>query len=377
MILKDIKIVNFRNYSKINLSLIHGINIIYGKNAQGKTNLLESIYVLALTKSHRFFIDNSLIKRGYPMSKIKGTLLKNKIPYKFEVTIGENFKNIKIDNEDIKKISDYISKMNVIIFYPEDLELIKGFPNIRRRFLNLELSQLNANYLNLFNDYQKILKMRNEYLKKISKRELIDESYFDILNNFYVEKCIEIYKIRNKMIERLNENVEAIYKNITGFDNFSIRYKNNLNLENYDRESIKTAILNKMEQVKKQERKLGTTMVGPNRDDIEFYLNDLNMREYASQGQQRIAIITLKLAEIEIFKKYLNDTPILLLDDVFSELDIKKRNNLLKYIDNNIQTIITTTDLKNINRKILLKSKLIEIENGTIKKIREVEINDK
>ena len=267
--------------------------------------------------------------------------------------------------------------MNVIIFYPEDLELIKGFPNIRRRFLNLELSQLNANYLNLFNDYQKILKMRNEYLKKISKRELIDESYFDILNNFYVEKCIEIYKIRNKMIERLNENVEAIYKNITGFDNFSIRYKNNLNLENYDRESIKTAILNKMEQVKKQERKLGTTMVGPNRDDIEFYLNDLNMREYASQGQQRIAIITLKLSEIEIFKKYLNDTPILLLDDVFSELDIKKRNNLLKYIDNNIQTIITTTDLKNINRKILLKSKLIEIENGTIKKIREVEINDK
>ena len=323
MVLEKINIFQFRNYNTLELTLSPGINIIYGKNAQGKTNLLESIYVLALTKSHRSFIDNNLIKVGEPGAKIKGT--------------NQKQKKLKIDQTEIKKISDYISKMNIIIFYPEDLDLIKGSPSIRRRFLNLEISQINSNYLNLYNEYTKILKMRNDYLKKVNKGISIDHSYFEILNKYFVEKAVLIYQYRNKFINQLNK------------------------------------ILEKMDRLQNAEMKLGSTLIGPHRDDIEFYIEDKNIKNYGSQGQQRMAVLALKLSEIELFKEKTGNIPILLLDDVFSELDENKKNNLLSYIKNEIQTIITTTDLNSIDKSILKKSKLIEIDDGKIIKMQEEE----
>ena len=371
MFLKKIELVNFRNYDKLNLKLKKSINIIYGKNGQGKTNLLESIYILGLTKSHRFFIDNNLIKKDAPFAKIKGILNKSGIDYKFEVTITDKNKVLKIDDKEVKKVSEYVSKMNVIIFYPEDLELIKSSPNVRRKFLNLEISQINLNYFNILNDYQRLLKMRNEYLKD----NKFDDNYYEILENYYIEKAIDIYKFRFKFINKLNEYVEKIYYDISGIKGFNIKYEPNIDIEEYSSEKIRNSIKHNIYKLTNKEKKVGVSLVGPHRDDIVFYLKDKNLKLYGSQGQQRLAVITVKLAEIEIFKNYLNDTPILLLDDVFSELDTKKKTMLLKYINDNIQTIITTTDLRTINKKIINKSKIIKIEEGTIEK--EVDENGK
>jgi DNA replication and repair protein RecF len=376
MYIQSIKIQNFRNYETLSLSFNKGINIIYGKNAQGKTNLLESIYVLGITKSHRLTIDNHLIKNNEKFLNIKGIIKKTRFPTELELSLSQE-KELKIDNRKINKVSDYISLMNIIIFYPEDLEIVKGSPSVRRRFLNLELSQLYNGYYMLLNDYNKLLKMRNDYLKKMKNGQEIDENYMNILNEYFVEKGSSIYKLRKKFIFLLNEKCGQIYKNITGLDGFHIVYESNIDNSSDDKQEIKNNFKNKLNSMILSELKFKASLVGPHRDDISFYLNDQNLKLYGSQGQQRIAVLAMKLAEIDIFKTYTNTTPILLLDDIFSELDNRKKNNLLRYIKNNIQTIITTTELSSINKKIIDKAKLIEIEDGKIKKIKEVKENAK
>lgn len=366
MVLKNINLINFRNYESMNIDLSDGINIIYGDNAQGKTNLLESIYVLALTKSHRSFIDNNLIKNGSTSSKIKGKIEIDKIKTNLEVILENRNKNLKVDNNQIKKVSDYISIMNIIIFYPEDLELIKGSPAERRKYVNIELSQINKKHLEILSDYNKLLKMRNETLKKINIKQIEDTNYLEVLNQKLIDKAILLYRLRKRFIDEINERCGTIYKNISGFEGFKLEYKTQLKTSNFSNESIKEELIEKYKNSYKTELKLGLTLNGPHRDDIEFYLDNTNLKTYGSQGQQRIAILALKLSEIEIFKSYKNTSPILLLDDVFSELDDKKKNNLLYYIDEKIQTIITTTDLKNIKKSIVDKAKLFKIKEGKI-----------
>ena len=375
MVLEKLNIFQFRNYDSLELTLNPGINIIYGKNAQGKTNLLESIYVLAFTKSHRSFIDNNLIKTGKKNCKIHGTVYSQNIPMQMEIMIGQHQKKIKIDQNEVKRMSDYISKMNIIIFYPEDLELVKGSPGIRRRFLNLEISQMYPHYLTVYNEYTKILKMRNDYLKQVNKGLKIDESYFEILNKYFVEKAVMIYQYRLKFIKLLNENCPAIFQNLSGLSGLKINYHSAVNLESEDVSEIQKSIYLKMDKVRNAEFHLGTTLVGPHRDDMEFYLNEQNVKFYGSQGQQRMVVLAIKLAEINIFYKNKDTMPILLLDDVFSELDDQKKNNLLSYIKEDVQTIITTTDLKNIDNSILDHAKLIEIEDGKIINMQEEEKN--
>ncbi len=373
MYLKELHIMNFRNYEKLDLKLHSGINLIYGKNAQGKTNLLESIYVLGLTKSHRSFIDHSLIKEGEDSSYLMGILSYGILDTKLEIGFDFKKKKLKCDSEEVKKISDYISKMNIIIFYPDDLELVKGSPSIRRRFLNTELSQLYSTYFILLNDFNRLLKMRNEFLKKMNKKESVDENYFQILTNYYIEKSVSIFKMRKKLLDKINEYAPNIYENITGHSGFHIQYVPSVSFSSYQIEIMKQEMNDKITKMKEVEIKLGTSMVGPHRDDFEFYLSDKNLKNYGSQGQQRVSVLAIKLAEIKIFKSQKGTSPILLLDDVFSELDGKKRSNLLDYIDSDIQTIITTTDLSNIDSEILKSAKKIEIENANIKSIEEVE----
>lgn len=375
MYIKKLKLHDFRNYKSLNITLTKGINIIYGENAQGKTNLLESIYVLGLTKSHRNFIDNNLINNEGEYLTIEGIINNQKIDNKLNIYIDSKNKVLKFNNNTIKKISDYISIINIIIFYPDDLELIKGSPIIRRKYINLELSQLYSNYFIIINEYSKILKLRNEYLKKINKKISVDKNYLEILTNYLIEKSIIIYKMRYKFINKINDYCGDIYKDIMNLDNFNIKYKPSIEIDLKD--------LNLKEYLKKEyEKKLDydikfcSTSIGPHKDDIEFYLGDKNLKYYGSQGQQRIAVLALKLAEIEIFKKYKEATPILLLDDIFSELDDKKKNNLLKYINKDIQTIITTTDLNNLDKKLIKKSKLFNINNGNIIKIKEVKLDE-
>ena len=369
MYINDIQLVHFRNYKTLSLSFHKGINIIYGENAQGKTNLLEAIYVLALTKSHRSFIDTNLIQNGNPAAKITGNISKDSFLSKYEVILEEKKKEFKIDGDVVKKISDYISNINIIIFYPEDLDLVKGSPNIRRRFLNLELSQLNSGYYSILNDYNRLLKMRNDYIK--SNFNKIDENYFSILTSYLVDKSILILKMRKKFIDKINEYIDDIFFHISSIKKFHIKYKSFIDYEN-DEDTLKNKILLEFQSIHEKELRYKTTLIGPHRDDFEFYIDEMPLKTFGSQGQQRMAILALKLSEIEIFKAYKKESPILLLDDVFSELDEFKKNNLLNYITSDIQTIITTTDLTNIDSKIKDNSKLIQIEDGTIKNIEEV-----
>ena len=375
MYLKKLKLHGFRNYKTLTFSLTKGINIIYGKNAQGKTNLLESIYVLGLTKSHRSFIDNNLINNESEYLTIEGILNNKNFDNKLNIYIDQKNKILKYNNDQIKKVSDYISLMNIIIFFPDDLELLKGSPQVRRKYLNVELSQLYSNYYIIINEYNKILKLRNEYLKKINKKISFDKNYLNILTGYLVDKAILIYKMREKYINKINEHSSKIYEDIMNLENFSIKYIKSLNYDIND-SNLKENLINEYNKKLDYDIRICSTSIGPHKDDIEFYLGDKNLKFYGSQGQQRVAVLALKLSEIEIFKKYKETTPILLLDDIFSELDDYKKNNLLKYISKNIQTIITTTDLNNLDSKLIKKSKLFNIENGNIIKIKEVKLDE-
>ena len=372
MILKRIELTNFRNYEHLSARFYKGINIIYGDNAQGKTNLLESIYVLGITKSHRSFIDNNLIKNNEKKAIIKGSINKGSLDTELSVTIENTKKVLNIDNTNIKKVSDYISNMNIIIFYPDDLELLKGSPHERRKYFNLELSQLYSNYFVILNDYNKLIKIRNEYLKKINRGQYVDKNYFDILTNYIVEKSLFLIKMRYKYVEKINAFCEKIYEDIMNLKCFNIKYIPSIEIDIKDDDISKKVLLNAFNERLNYDIKLCSTSIGPHKDDFEFCLNDDNLKFYGSQGQQRIAVLCLKLSEIEIFKKYKESTPILLLDDVFSELSDDKKNNLLKYISKDIQTIITTTELNNLDNKLVKKSKLFKIESGELIKIKEV-----
>lgn len=376
MYLKKLYLLHFRNYDNLLLTLHNGINIIYGENAQGKTNLLESIYVLAMTKSHRSFIDNNLIQNGSSYSQIKGQLHQDDIDNTYEVIIENKKKSIKINDNTIKSVSDYISNINIIIFYPDDLDLIKSSPLIRRRFINSELGQLDGKYLNILSDYNKILKMRNDYIKLINQGESYDENYFNIITDYYIDKSIKLYQERYNFINLLNEQVEKIFKNISGLSNFHILYKNSFDFDSYDdADKMRIQMKNKIKNSYATEIRLKSTLFGPHKDDLEFYIDTKEVKNYGSQGQQRMAVLAIKLSEIEIFKNKTGNYPILLLDDVFSELDYMKKNNLLNYIRDNVQTIITTTELDNISPEIKRHAKLIEINSGKIKNIKEVNYN--
>ncbi len=365
MILKNISIINFRNYKKLDLDLNDKINIIYGQNGQGKTNILESIYVLALTKSHRSFIDNNLIKNGEESAIIKGKLKKD-ISYNLEILLGKTKKQVKIDNSVESKLSTYIDKMNVIIFSSEDLELIKGSPGERRKYINLELSQLSANYYNALNDFEKLLKIRNETLKKINNLEEVDLNYFNILTEYLVNKSVFIYQMRNKYIQKLNDICPKIFKEISGLEGFNIKYKPSIDISSFEKENIKKILEETLRENFEKEVSAKMTIYGPHRDDFEFCKGNDSLRDFGSQGQQKMAVLALKLSEIEIFSDYKKTSPIILLDDVFSDLDSLKKNNLLKHINKNMQVIITTTDLDSIDKKLLKKAKLIHIKNGEV-----------
>ena len=366
MIIKTLEIKNFRNYSSLLLNLSDKLNIIYGLNGQGKTNLLESIYLLGFTTSHRSFTSDNLIKSGEEKAIIKGKLQKD-ISYNLEINLMKTKKQVKIDGKIQTKLSNYIEKMNVIIFSSEDLNLIKGNPNERRKYFNLELSQISPDYYSALNDYNKLLKLRNEYLKELNLNMPIDLNYFNILTDYLINKSIFIYQMRNKYVEKLNKICPPIFEEIAGIKGFNIKYHPSINLENFDKETIKKTLEKAYKDHLDKEIRFKSTLYGPHRDDFTFDIDDNNLREFGSQGQQKMAIIALKLSEIEILKDFKRTNPIILLDDIFSDLDSNKKNNLLKHITGDMQVIITTTDLDSIDKKLLTTAKLIHIENGKIK----------
>jgi DNA replication and repair protein RecF len=364
MRIKNINIVNFRNYEKLDISFSDGINIFIGLNGTGKTNLLESIYVLALTRSHRVYIDKNLIKRDKEYLKINGLIETKNVSKKLEIFISQKGKRVSINKFTLKKVSDYISNFIVILFTPDDLDLIKGSPGERRKFLNIEIGQLDNRYFYYLNDYNELVKNRNEYLKS-KKYDNYDLKYIEVINNQIVDKAIMIYKYRFSFIKNIEENLKKIYKEIST-ESVDIEYINSCDIKEYDEIKIKEVLSYKLANNLKKESFQGLTLYGPHKDDFAVYIDGNSAREYASQGQQRLLVLGIKIAELDVFKKAKDEYPVLLLDDVFSELDINKKNKIISFLDKNIQVFITSTDIKNINKKLLINSKIFNIEKGKV-----------
>lgn len=361
-----IEVTNFRNYQSEKVKLCDKINIFIGNNAQGKTNILESIYILALTKSHRMGLENNIIKNQANFCRIQGMLRDENFLKELKIELTEDKKRVFINKNEIKKIASYISNMNVIMFSPSDLDIIKGSPQIRRNLLNIQISQLYPFYVNYLNEYNKLLKNRNEYLKQLSVNGFSDTRYLDIINEKLVDRGVQIYLYRKKYLDYINTKIENIFFEIAGVRNLNIVYENNLDLVEFNSENIREKYLSKLKNNIKREIAQGMTLYGPHRDDFSFYINNENMKYYASQGQQRLAIIAFKLVEVSFFRLEKGTSPILLLDDIFSELDITKRNKLIEFIPKDVQTIITTTDLKNIQKRVINRAKVFIVDHGKI-----------
>ena len=360
MKITSLKINNFRNYKKLVLDFNPSKNIIIGKNGMGKTNIVEAIYVLALTKSFRGSKDDVIIKINENNCKVEGTVVDDyKIDYKIVISKDEN-KKVWINKKKIPKLVDYLSNINIVLFTLDDLKLVKDTPNTRRKLINIELSQFSNDYLKITTLYNKLLKQRNSYLKTLYINGNASQEYLDIITAKLIEYGMKIYEYRYNFIEDISKYITINYKKITGLDNLKIVYKSDFLNKSYE-EIEKLYKKNKNRDITS-----GITNIGIHRDDFEFVLDEKVLKDFGSEGEQKNAVIALKMAEIEIFKDKKNIIPILILDDLFSELDKTKINNILKFIDNDIQTFITTTELSKLNKKLLNDSKIFVVKNGVV-----------
>ena len=359
MKIQHLNLFNFRNIERLSIDFGNSYNIIYGNNGAGKTNLVESIYYLALTKTFRNSLDKIIIMKNKSKCKIEGTIEK-KYDYNYKIILDNRGKAVFVNNSKIDKISDYISKMSIVLFSPDSLRFIKESPSIRRNYINLEISQINNNYLKILNNYNRILKQRNSFLKKY-KNDDNSNNYLNILTNNLIDCGLEIFKFRMKYINLINKSIGGFYEKICGLSNLRFEYYSQYN------ELNKKDLLDKYNKLKEKECLFKKTLIGIHYDDFKILINDLLIKDYGSEGQQKNAIIAFKLAEIELFNDIKKEYPILILDDLFSELDKEKINNILKLINSNIQTFITTTDLDKIDNNILKNSYKYFVDNGNVR----------
>ena len=362
MKIQHLKLLNFRNYEKLEISFSPNYNIIYGNNGTGKTNLVESIYVLALTKSFRGTVDKILIMNSKDVCRVEGEV-SDKYTNKYKLIIKDGGKKVKINNTKVDKLSDYISQISVVLFNPDDLRFIKDSPTIRRKSINLEISQINNAYLKNLNMYNKLLKQRNSYLKTTNINANSSSDYLKILTNKLIDYGEKIYNSRKKYIDLLNSRIGDIYNSICGISDLKLEYISDY--KNFDRDKVSQKYVDTLNR----DIILGKTSIGVHHDDVRFKLEGYNIKDYGSEGQQKNAIIAYKLTELEIFYQIRGNYPILILDDLFSELDRFKINNILKLINKDIQTFITTTEIDKINEDILYNSKLFEVVEGYVREV--------
>jgi len=354
-----LKLKNFRNYELLSLGFDKSTNIFYGDNAQGKTNILEAVYLSGTTKSHRGTKDKDMIQFGANESHIETIVEKNGIKYQIDMHLKKNSpKGIAINKIPIRKASELFGIINIVFFSPEDLNIIKNGPGERRRFIDLELSQLDKVYLNNLSNYNRIVNQRNHLLKEIdyNKGALETLDIWDIQLIQYGNKIIER---RQKFIEEINKIISNIHKKLTGNrEDIKIVYEPSNGALSFEQALLKN---------KEKDLRIKSTSVGPHRDDIAFLVSDIDIRKYGSQGQQRTAALSLKLSEIELVKQSIHDTPVLLLDDVLSELDKHRQNYLLDSI-HDIQTLITCTGVDEFVNHRFSINKVFHVQNGQVTK---------
>jgi len=357
MIVKSLELKDYRNYSNLNMLFSSGTNILYGENAQGKTNILEAIYLCGTTKSHRGSKDKEIVKFHEEEAHVRVILEKNQIPHRIDLHLKKNkAKGVAIDGIPIKRQVELFGMLNLVFFSPEDLYIIKNGPGERRRFLDLELCQLDKIYLNHLTNYNKVLLQRNNLLKQISfNRNLLDTLY--VWDEKLMEYGCKIIETRNEFIARLNSLVGEIHKRLTGGkEELILQYEPNVKAQDFE---------GKLKKSLERDLSLKMTNVGPHRDDLSFLIGELDIRKYGSQGQQRTAALSCKLAEIDLVKSVIKENPILLLDDVLSELDRQRQTHLLNSIGD-IQTIITCTGLEEFINHRFEFNKIFHVVEGKV-----------
>ncbi len=357
MVIQSLELSNFRNYDFLNIVFDKGTNILYGDNAQGKTNILEAIYLCATTKSHKGSKDKDIVKFGQEEGHIRTYVKKDGQDIRIDMHLRKNkTKGIAIDGTRIKKASELLGIMNVVFFSPEDLSIIKNGPSERRRFVDMELCQLDPMYLHHLNQYNKIVNQRNRLLKDMWADETLKETLdvWDLQLAMYGEQII---RRRREFIGQLNEILYGIHKNLSGGkEELQIRYEPDCKEEE---------LSEKLKKNRDRDIRLKQTSAGPHRDDFSFMTGEIDIRKFGSQGQQRTAALSLKLSEIELVKQMTKDTPILLLDDVLSELDANRQNYLLNSIGD-IQTIVTCTGLDEFVNNRFEINKVFRVTQGSV-----------
>ena len=363
MIIKSIELQNFRNYEDLNISFDEGTNIFYGDNAQGKTNILEAVYLSGTTKSHKCSKDKEMIRFGEQESHIRTVVVKKDKEYQIDMHLKNNrSKGIAINKVPIKKASELFGILNMVFFSPEDLNIIKNGPAERRRFLDSELCQLDKIYLSDLTTYNKILNQRNKLLKDMVYRPDLKDT-LPVWDMQLVETGRKIIRRRKQFVDELNEIVHDIHYRISG-------EKENLLLQ-YEPSIEDIFFEDELSRVKERDMRQCMTSVGPHRDDLLFSIGEVDIRKFGSQGQQRTSALSLKLSEIELVKRSIHDTPVLLLDDVLSELDSNRQNYLLNSI-HDTQTLITCTGLDEFVKNRFQINKIFKVVQGTVEERKEL-----
>src|SRR5690554_5624618 len=369
MYLEKLLLKNYRNIREVFLEFDKNLNIFTGLNGQGKTNLIKSIYLMGTGSSHRTSIDRELIEWQKEKTLIQLLLNRREQNLKLSLKLDESGKSIEINNNPIERVSELIGTLNVVLFSPEDLNLVKGGPSYRRKFLDIEISQVSSYYFYLLNKYKHILKQRNKLLKEI-RQTRGDKKLLGIWDEKLAETGSRIINKRREVVEKLKLLARLSHRQITaGNEELNIYYetslKNNDKIMDTELIFMKNLVNNREEEIIK-----GYTVTGPHRDDLILKGNNIDLRKYGSQGQQRTAALALKMAELEFMKSETGEYPVLLLDDVFSELDKNRRSTLLGLIAGKIQSFITTTDINDIHDLEEFKSKeysLFEVNEGKIR----------
>lgn len=357
MIIKSLELENFRNYGALAINFDSRTNILYGDNAQGKTNILEAVYLSATTKSHKGSKDKDIVNFAADESHIRTYVVKDGLEHRVDMHLRKNkSKGIAINGQKIKKAADLLGLLKVVFFSPEDLSIIKNGPSERRRFVDMELCQLDSLYLHDLNNYTKIVNQRNKLLKELYFNPELKDTLF-VWDSQLVSYGSKVIERRTAFVEQLNEIIYGIHAKLSGGkEELKIVYEPDVCLEDFEK---------KLESSRERDIKSKQTCIGPHRDDFSFMIKGVDIRKFGSQGQQRTAALSLKLSEIELVKKLSKDTPLLLLDDVLSELDSSRQNYLLNSIGN-IQTIITCTGLEEFVNNRFEINRVFKVSNGNI-----------
>ena len=377
MRIKSLKLLYFRNYLSMNIDVHPSLNVLVGNNANGKTNIIESIFCLALGKSYRTKSDSECIMFGETATAMSCVVNKHDKNLDIMLGINNKGKSAKIAGLKKTKLTDFVGELNVVLFSPEDLQIVKGSPALRREFINREFYQFSRVYHKYYLMYQHLLKQRNSYLKDMRKnpKDEMSLAYLETITSQLAKVAIYITKERVSFVHEISALTYQNMLNISnGQETLKIKYKSSV-LESLNITDVNDTNFTEENLVKVMMKKSfddimrGSTKIGPHQDDLEFYINDLDAKMYASQGQQRSIVLSLKLAEINYLKSKTGTYPVLLLDDVLSELDKNRQLKLLDAINENVQTFITTPSISDIKEDLLKKAKVFKIENGNISEI--------